>query len=78
MKTAVSIPDALFARADEAARRTGKSRSLLYQEALAEYLDRREPDAVSAAVNAVVDEIGPGTDEWTAEAARRVLASTEW
>ena len=78
MKTAVSIPDVLFQRADELAHRTGKSRSQLYQEALVEYLDRRAPSAITAALNSVVDEVGTGVDEWTAEAGRRVLESTEW
>jgi metal-responsive CopG/Arc/MetJ family transcriptional regulator len=36
MKTAISIPDELFNRAEEMARKTGKSRSQLYQEALSE------------------------------------------
>jgi predicted transcriptional regulator len=36
MKTAVSIPDDLFRRADEYASRSGKSRSELYREALAD------------------------------------------
>jgi metal-responsive CopG/Arc/MetJ family transcriptional regulator len=78
MKTAISIPDVLFQRADEVARRTGKSRSQLYQEALVEYLDRRAPSTITAALNDVVDEVGPGVDEWTAAAGRRILESTEW
>jgi antitoxin MazE6 len=49
MKTAVSIPDSLFWRAEQLARRSGKSRSQLYREALAEYLARREPDPVTGA-----------------------------
>ncbi|MGI8661404.1 MAG: ribbon-helix-helix protein, CopG family [Thermoleophilaceae bacterium] len=43
MKTAVSIPDALFAEADELARRVGRSRSQVYRETLAEYVARRRP-----------------------------------
>ena len=42
MKTAVSLPDELFERAEELAARLGKSRSQVYREALAEYLFRRE------------------------------------
>ncbi|MBK8295132.1 MAG: ribbon-helix-helix protein, CopG family [Solirubrobacterales bacterium] len=43
MKTAVSIPDELFAQADQLADRMGKSRSEVYREALADYVARREP-----------------------------------
>jgi metal-responsive CopG/Arc/MetJ family transcriptional regulator len=41
MKTAVSIPDALFEEADELARREGVSRSHLYATALARYLEAK-------------------------------------
>lgn len=39
MKTAVSLPDDLFARADQLAARRGISRSRLYAEALARLLE---------------------------------------
>ena len=42
MKTAVSIPDDLFHRADQLAARLGKSRSEMYREALAEYISLRD------------------------------------
>ena len=58
MKTAVSIPDTLFRRAEELARRLGKSRSQIYQEALADYVARREPDAVTVALDEVVEQVG--------------------
>jgi predicted transcriptional regulator len=48
MKTAVSIPDDLFRRADELASQLGKSRSELYREALADYVARRDPKAVTS------------------------------
>lgn len=78
MKTAISIPDKLFQQADALAQRLGKSRSQLYQDALAEYVARREPDAVTIALDKVVDEVGADTDEWTAEAGRQALARSEW
>lgn len=80
MKTAVSIPDDLFQRADELADRLGKSRSQLYREALADYVARREPGAITEAINAVVDELGTYDEdtEWVAEAARRTLLRSEW
>jgi hypothetical protein len=46
-KTAVSIPDAIFRAVDRHARKTRKTRSQLYTEALSEYLSRSgwPPDA---------------------------------
>lgn len=78
MKTAVSIPDDLFERADVLAQTLGKSRSQVYREALAEYLLRREPRSITAALDELAGEVGGGPDPWTTEAARQVLAHTEW
>jgi predicted transcriptional regulator len=78
MKTAISVPDALFQRADELARRLGKSRSELYREALAEYIARREPSAVTVSLDEVVAELGSPVDRWAAEAGRRALERSEW
>ncbi len=67
MKTAVSIPDKLFERAEELAQRLGKSRSQVYREALAEYVARREPAAVTVAL----DELVAPTSGWPRPAAAR-------
>lgn len=78
MKTAVSIPDELFQRADEVAADLGKSRSQLYQDALAEYLQRRDPQAITAALDRVLNEVGREIDPFVAEAGRRMLERSEW
>jgi len=78
MKTAVSLPDELFRRAEDLARRLGKSRSQVYREALAEYVSRREPLSVTNTLDELVDEVGPRGDPWLAEAARRALERSEW
>jgi predicted transcriptional regulator len=78
MKTAVSIPDELFNRAEVIARKSGKSRSQLYQEALAEYLLRRDPGAVTQAMDEVLVDIDPEHDQWSIEAGRRTLERNEW
>jgi predicted transcriptional regulator len=78
MKTAVSIPDDLFRRAEELARTLGKSRSQVYREALAEYVLRREPQAVTSALDDLVGELAPERDDWLAEAGRQALERTEW
>lgn len=78
MKTAVSIPDELFSRAEEVARSTGKSRSQLYQEALSEYLLRRDPEAVTQAMDEVLAGVDPHVDPWLTEAGRQTLERSEW
>jgi metal-responsive CopG/Arc/MetJ family transcriptional regulator len=78
MKTAVSIPDKVFERAERLARRTKKSRSQLFSDALKEYVARHAPDDVTEAMNRVCDEIGDTRDEFVAAAARRTLERSEW
>lgn len=53
MKTAVSVPDDLFRLAEAAARRLRVSRSKLYATAVAEFLERRQADAVTERLNEV-------------------------
>lgn len=79
MKTAVSLPDDVFHSAERHARRTRKSRSQLYADALAEYLTRHAPEEVTEDMNQVVEQIGESpSDPFVAGAARRVLRSVEW
>jgi metal-responsive CopG/Arc/MetJ family transcriptional regulator len=78
MKTAISIPDELYQGAERLARRTKKSRSRLYGEALKEYLARHAPDEVTEAMNRACAEIGQTRDPFISSAARRILESSEW
>jgi len=80
MKTAVSIPDEIFRRAEHLARRTKRSRSRLFSDALQEYLARHSPDEITEAMNKVCDDLGEDAapDPFLAAAARRVLENTEW
>ncbi len=78
MKTAVSIPDHIFKKADRLARKMNKSRSQLYAEAVAEYTARYDEDEMVAAINAAYAEPDPELDAFVAEAARRTLESVEW
>jgi metal-responsive CopG/Arc/MetJ family transcriptional regulator len=57
MKTAISLPDALFRRADRLARTQNISRSALVQRALEAYLQSRGAD-VTGDLNAALDDIG--------------------
>jgi len=78
MKTAVSLPDEVFERAERLARRLGKSRSELYRDALARYLASHDDDEVTAAMDRVVAAVGSGVDEFQREAARAVLGRERW
>ncbi len=78
MKTAVSIPDEVFEKAERQAEREKRSRSEVYSAALREYVARHAPDEVTAAMNRVWDEVGSESDGFVAEAARRVLERVEW
>jgi metal-responsive CopG/Arc/MetJ family transcriptional regulator len=79
MKTAVSLPDRVYHEAERYAKRTRKSRSQLYAEALSEYLARHAPDEVTEGMNVVIDQLGDaGPDPFVTRAARRVLTSVEW
>ena len=78
MKTAVSIPDELFLRADELAHRLGKSRSQVYREALADYVARRDPGAVTRALDEVAGEFSEQDIAFGTAAARQTLERSEW
>lgn len=79
MKTAISLPDDVFRDAERHAKRTRKSRSQLYAEALSEYLARHAPDEVTENMNAVTAKLGDtGRDRFVSGATRRILASVEW
>jgi antitoxin MazE6 len=78
MKTAISLPDAVFRDAERLARRLKKSRSNLYTEAVAEYVARHEPEAVTEALNQLAKKLDAGPDGFAAAAARRVLERSEW
>jgi predicted transcriptional regulator len=77
MKVAVSLPDELFARADDAASRLGLSRSQVYARALEEFLDAQgdDDDPVTARLNELADlqESAVGTG-----AARQLIETGQW
>ncbi len=78
MKTAVSLPDEVFRDAERLARRLKKTRSELYKEAVAEYVARHEPEAITVAMDRLTAEVDTRPDEFTSAAARRVLERSEW
>lgn len=60
MKTAVSIPDRIFASAEKLAERLGVSRSELYARALAGLVEKHREDLVTSQLNEVY---GPEGEE---------------
>jgi len=78
MKTAVSIPDELFHRAERLAKQAKKSRSQVFREALDDYVARHAPDDVTEAMNRVCSEADDGVDDFVSAGARRILRRTEW
>ena len=78
MKTAISIPDEVYQGAERLARRTKKSRSRLYGDALKEYLARHAPDEITEAMNRACAEVGETKDPFVSAAARHILERSEW
>ena len=62
MKTAISLPDAMYEAAERIARRLGIGRSELVQRALQQYLEDHSQAGVTEALNAVYAE-DPSTSE---------------
>jgi metal-responsive CopG/Arc/MetJ family transcriptional regulator len=76
MKTAVSIPDLLFAEAERVARRLKLSRSRLYAVALESYVRAHEPSEVTKSLNRVYGRRKNRPDPaWDAIAAETLLRS---
>jgi metal-responsive CopG/Arc/MetJ family transcriptional regulator len=78
MKVAVSIPDDVFSAAESLAKREKVSRSKLYSRALEHYVAYSEPDQVIAAINALVDELGPEDMRFHRRAANNIAKKLDW
>jgi len=78
MKTAVSVPDDLFALAEAAARRLRVSRSQLYATALSEFLDRQQTNAVTERLNEVYSRRPAKVDPALHRAQMRSLDKDSW
>jgi metal-responsive CopG/Arc/MetJ family transcriptional regulator len=78
MKTAVSIPDDVFLKAERLAKREGRSRSDIFTAAVREYVARHAPDEVTEAMNRVCNDVVDEKDEFVSAAGRRILKKTEW
>lgn len=78
MKTAISVPDEVFAKGEKYAKRAKVSRSELYSKALVEFLSRHAPDEVTAKWDEVIGELGQPDGQFSVKAARQAVERTEW
>ena len=66
MKTAISIPDAVFRSADQLAQRLGVSRSELYAKAIAELVEKNRDELITERLNEVYATEDSSLDDETA------------
>jgi metal-responsive CopG/Arc/MetJ family transcriptional regulator len=78
MKTAISLPNELFAAADAFAARERLSRSELCARALREYLQRHDEDRVTARLDALCAEVDTRLAPDLAMVAEALLEQSEW
>jgi len=78
MKTAVSVPDAVFREAEQLAKRLGKSRSDLYATALAAFLEAHRRDDITARLNQVYVRESPPVDPVLAEMQAASIEHEDW
>jgi predicted transcriptional regulator len=76
MKTAISIPDDVFRRAERLAKRRKISRSEMYTAALVRMLEAEPKEDVTRAYDSAFDD--DQHDAFTDAAARKLLADIEW
>jgi len=78
MKTAISVPDDLFRRAEETARRLRVSRSELYAKAIAEFLQRQQGNAITERLNGVYARHPAKVESGLHRAQLKSLAKDDW
>lgn len=81
METAVSLPEQLFIRAEEYAKKHGLSRNELYVKAVSEYIrkkDKQEEKDIIQTINKMCDNFDTSLDPQMRAASKRTLSSSEW
>lgn len=78
MKTAISLPDDLFASAEALAERLGVSRSRLVATALAEFVAKHQSRKVTARLDALFSMEPSGLDPELRRAQARAVTTDAW
>lgn len=80
MKTAISIPDDVFQKAEQLARREGRSRSDVYSSAVREYVARYGTDDLTETIDRAMAELGEAAapDDFVRTAAAGRLRDSAW
>lgn len=78
MKTAISLPDALYHSADALAERLGISRSRLFATAVAEYIAKHQTRKLTERLDAVYAEEAGTVEPALHRAQLRALGKREW
>ena len=78
MKTAISIKDNVFQKAEKFAKKAKISRSQLYSDALEEYLVKRDEQAIIDEINAVCEEVDTSLDPAIRFYQSRVIKGEKW
>jgi antitoxin MazE6 len=78
MKTAVSIPDALFKKGERLARRLKLSRSALYAKALDRFVRERDEDAMISRINEACEQVDTRIDPAWVRAQIAALPREDW
>ena len=78
MKTAVSLPEDLFLRAETIAKKLRVSRSQLYATAIAEFLDRTQSERVTERLNQIYAATPAKLDPALHRAQLKSLGDNSW
>ena len=78
MKTAISLPDELFALADDFAKQHGLSRSELYVTALRKYIEAQRHDNLTERINRACEDLDTSLPTKMARVARERLLASAW
>jgi len=78
MKTAISIPDEVFERAEKLARRLHMSRSGLYVKAVEDYIREHRTDRVRECLDDVYRTNDSSLDKVSEELQAKSLSGDEW
>ena len=78
MKTAISLPDAVFNAAELVAKKLNISRSELFTKALNDYLQRHQKNHITEALNEIYGEEGSSISSKILRAQTKSVESETW